>query len=610
MLAVLTLPALAAMVKWPGLHSGSIDQELSYGMLLGLALIRPGGNLDQDLRVGWLAMLTILILGIVVAMRADRIIDIAIFMLGLSSAEITANWGQWWWWRFNGSARLAASLGGPVLYLSNRFLVFPRFPELGHEEAYLVVLVSIAETTALWIGVALLTQPDPEETLVDFYRRARPPGWWGPIARKAELEDAGSAPIFSGLGIPGWNPRGECGDHRLLWTLRGPLGGGNGGDSCRRPQRDPLPSNLLESYEVTGFCWASAGAGATIPAMDLTRSVHRRPGTQAEVWPRALCLFLAAILLQLGPAGAAGKATSRSSARNLALRGYYFTFMRMPTYGLPQWKEIVDTVHQDGGNLILLWLGGGFRSKKFPITWEYNRDHKNIQEDFVRELIDYAHRKDIRILLALTPFSYDGVNQYAFQHPELKAVQRDGKPVGLNGIDCWGYALNPSRPAAQTFMLEYAREMLFDFYPNADGLMLESSDYAICYCPGCQGRYYEREFQFVRAISQEVWSAKPEAMVLIYPHYFSSGSVPGFEVQGATQEFDPRWTLFFTPHSAHLDSDLIRQARTSLYWDSSPAKKTPRQIQQGRRFLVTKRESIGRTKRKWADNISELSIVW
>src|SRR2546426_4625845 len=41
---------------------------------------------------------------------------------------------------------------------------------------------------------------------------------------------------------------------------------------------------------------------------------------------------------------------------------------------------------------------------------------------------------------------------------------------------CWGYALNPSRREAQTFMLEYAREMFFDFYPNADGLMIESSD--------------------------------------------------------------------------------------------------------------------------------------
>ena len=56
-------------------------------------------------------------LSLAVAMSATNVIDIAIFMLGLSSAELTANWGQWWWWRFNGKARLAASFGGPVVFL-------------------------------------------------------------------------------------------------------------------------------------------------------------------------------------------------------------------------------------------------------------------------------------------------------------------------------------------------------------------------------------------------------------------------------------------------------------------------------------------------------------
>src|SRR5438874_13552359 len=61
----------------------------------------------------------------------------------------------------------------------------------------------------------------------------------------------------------------------------------------------------------------------------------------------------------------------------IAVRGYYFTFCRMPALGLVEWKQIIDGIESDGGNTILLWVGGGFRSKKFPITWQYNRDHKN-----------------------------------------------------------------------------------------------------------------------------------------------------------------------------------------------------------------------------------------
>src|SRR5438270_2815983 len=64
-------------------------------------------------------------------------------------------------------------------------------------------------------------------------------------------------------------------------------------------------------------------------------------------------------------------------------RGYYITFMRMPTYDLADWKQIVDGIHDDdGGNTLLLWVAGAFRSEKYPVTWRYNRDHENIRKDF------------------------------------------------------------------------------------------------------------------------------------------------------------------------------------------------------------------------------------
>jgi len=45
-------------------------------------------------------------------------------------------------------------------------------------------------------------------------------------------------------------------------------------------------------------------------------------------------------------------------------------------------------------------------------------------------------------------------------------------------LECtvWGYNLCPSQTASQQFLAEYVREMFFEFYPNADGLMIESSD--------------------------------------------------------------------------------------------------------------------------------------
>ena len=240
MLAVLTLPALGAMVKWPGLHDGSMDKELAYGLLLGhylpsgllgLALVamfasimstvdsnmnfgaqvfindvyrrfvHRGAEMSHYMCVGRLVMVAIMGLSLAVAMSATNVIDIAVFMLGLSSAELTANWGQWWWWRFNGQARLAASFGGPVIFLCNKYLVFAHWIDAGQDTAYVVVLSSIAVTCLLWIAVALLTAPEPEDKLLAFYEQARPMGWWGPIAEQAGVASGGGTPIVRGLGI-------------------------------------------------------------------------------------------------------------------------------------------------------------------------------------------------------------------------------------------------------------------------------------------------------------------------------------------------------------------------------------------------------------------------
>jgi hypothetical protein len=120
-------------------------------------------------------------------------------------------------------------------------------------------------------------------------------------------------------------------------------------------------------------------------------------------------------------------------------------------------------------------------------------------------------------------------------------------------------------------MLDYVRELYFDFYPNADGLLIESSDYAICECPACAGRYYEHEYSFVRTISEEVWKHNAAATVVVYPHYFTGSKVPGFRTSAARLGFDDRYTLFFTPHSALIDDTLLSKAKGAIYWDPCTA---------------------------------------
>lgn len=255
-------------------------------------------------------------------------------------------------------------------------------------------------------------------------------------------------------------------------------------------------------------------------------------------------------------------------------RGYYMCFMRMPTFGLRVWREILDDAASDGANTIILWTAGAFRSKKFPITWQWAKDHENVKADFVRELIAHARRRGIKVLLGFTPFGYDGVNQLPLEKPELKAIAADGKPVREFGIGCWGWNLCPAKAESQSFMREYVREMAFEFYPDADGLFIESSDYAICHCPACGPKFFDHEFAFVRDISDEVWARNSDATVVVYPHYFSGAKLRFSFGEGtaAKQPLDSRWTLFFTPHSAAIEPGLIAKTRGAWWWNEAPVR--------------------------------------
>ena len=270
---------------------------------------------------------------------------------------------------------------------------------------------------------------------------------------------------------------------------------------------------------------------------------------------------------------ALGAVPSRPAAI-FAQRGYYLLPNRTPTLGHAACRDMLDAIAEDGANTVILWLAGGFRSKKFPITWQYNAENENVRADFMRKLISHAQKRGLKCLLGFTPFGYDGVNQYPREHPELKALGTDGKPVAEFGIHSWGWNLCPAKPESQRFMLEYIRELAFEFYPEADGLFIESSDYAICHCSECGAKHFDHEFQFVRTISEEAWAQKPDATIVVYPHYFSGAKLRfSFSEAVATkQPFDPRWTLFFTPHSAAIEPGLIAQAKGSWWWNEAPSR--------------------------------------
>jgi SSS family solute:Na+ symporter len=247
LLLLVTLPSMSAAVMWPDLRLEGADRELVYGRLMkallpagamGLmvaAMIAAtmstvGDNLNfgsqvlvsdiyrrwfvpeakesHYLLMGKLAMVLILGLSVAVVFNVLVITDVAVFMLSLSAAELPANWAQWWWWRFNGPARITASFGGAGIFclvvLGPKLLLF-----LGFSQASVLVfpwywqtLIVMGLTTLLWVIVALSTKPDPDTLLKSFYKRAKPLGCWSPYRSVDEPKSETSAwPIFRGILI-------------------------------------------------------------------------------------------------------------------------------------------------------------------------------------------------------------------------------------------------------------------------------------------------------------------------------------------------------------------------------------------------------------------------
>lgn len=246
LLLLVTLPSISAAALWPELRNAGADRELVYGKLMkemlphgamGLLIAAMmaatmsvvGDNLNFGSQVmvsdiyrrwfvrgatekhymlmGKVAMAIIVSLAVAVVFNVSIITNVAIFMLQLSAAELPANWAQWWWWRFNGPARVAASFGGAAIFclvvLGPQLLLFLGVKGAGQLVLpwYWSTLLVMGLTTVLWVSVALLTKPDPDKLLSEFYEKVRPLGWWGAYGVKKDRSSIAIKPIFKGLGV-------------------------------------------------------------------------------------------------------------------------------------------------------------------------------------------------------------------------------------------------------------------------------------------------------------------------------------------------------------------------------------------------------------------------
>jgi SSS family solute:Na+ symporter len=101
------------------------------------------------------------------------------FLLALGSGTGLVLILRWYWWRINAWSEISAMISSFVVSVTAINVIKPRFPDGDLRADAWVMLVTVAISTVVWIGVTYATKPEPERVLEAFYRRVRPggPGW-------------------------------------------------------------------------------------------------------------------------------------------------------------------------------------------------------------------------------------------------------------------------------------------------------------------------------------------------------------------------------------------------------------------------------------------------
>ena len=126
----------------------------------------------------------LMLLSAAVTFWMDSIAGAWKFLMALGAGTGLVYILRWFWWRINAWSEISAMAAAFVMSLVLTFGF--RLDEGKPEEFAWLLLITVSVTTVVWLSVTFLTEPEPKETLIAFYRRVRPnAALWGPIAVEA-----------------------------------------------------------------------------------------------------------------------------------------------------------------------------------------------------------------------------------------------------------------------------------------------------------------------------------------------------------------------------------------------------------------------------------------
>jgi hypothetical protein len=138
--------------------------------------INPNASEKTYVRASYVVATAFVIIGTLIGLQMPSLNRLIIWLVSaLFGSYAAANVLKWYWWRFNGYGYFCGMATGVAvaLWLTQR-------PDVSALYAFPAMF---AVTAVACVVGARLTPATDMETLMEFYRKTRPWGFWGPVQR-------------------------------------------------------------------------------------------------------------------------------------------------------------------------------------------------------------------------------------------------------------------------------------------------------------------------------------------------------------------------------------------------------------------------------------------
>jgi len=154
--------------------------------------INPTASNKLQIRMSYATSILVVAVGIVFGFLTESITNVTLWIVGgLYGGYVAANLLKWHWWRFNGFGFFYGMIIGTLGALIVPPIVGHFWP--GTNTLYAFPSIFLFSVLGCFLGT-LLTKPEDEEILKDFYMTVRPWGFWKPIVEKIKADNPGFEP--------------------------------------------------------------------------------------------------------------------------------------------------------------------------------------------------------------------------------------------------------------------------------------------------------------------------------------------------------------------------------------------------------------------------------